>query len=62
MKIVSRRAMGFGDAGTPVVDDTQLNVRLQPGTAAAGLGLWVAAGVLTHVIVRMLDRWFFNDR
>lgn len=62
MRVVSRR-MVFGDdavaTGAPT-DDSQVNLQIRPTTAAAGLGLWVLAGVLTHISIRIIDRWFFR--
>lgn len=55
MKVVSKRLV-FGDATTSP-DDTNIDVQLKPSTAASALGLWVLAGVLTHVAIRFVDRW-----
>ena len=65
MRVVPRsRLQGYGEDATaaPADDDTNYDVKLKPSTAAAGLGLWVLAGVLTHVLVRVVDRWIFDDR
>ena len=46
-------------AAEPELED-QINVRVKPSAAAAGLGFLVLAGVVTHVAVRVVDRWFFR--
>jgi hypothetical protein len=38
-------------------DGSDVDVRVKPSTAVAGLGLWVTAGVLTHLAIRMIDGW-----
>lgn len=62
----SRRLRGlpyplmFGQEALPVGEEDNIDVQLKPSTAAAGLGFLVLAGVLTHVAVRVVDRWFFK--
>lgn len=70
MRIVSRRQFsGFrlGDdtpaAGTAApTDDSNIDLTVKPSTAASALGLWVLAGVMTHLAVRIVDRWFFHEK
>lgn len=58
MKVVSRRAV-FGDAPVDApAPDSNIDVSVRPSTAASAVGLWVLAGVLTHVAIRFVDRWF----
>lgn len=51
----------FRDVAVPP-QEQDVDVAVRPSTAAAGLGLWILAGVLTHVAVRLVDRWFFDGK
>lgn len=70
MRIVSRRQFRefrLGDdtpaaSASAVPDDSNIDVTVKPSTAINALGLWVLAGVATHLAVRMIDRWFFNEK
>lgn len=46
--------LAYGDAAT--------DVSVTEKTAVAGLGLWILGGVLTHVAIRVVDRWLFKEK
>lgn len=56
------RRVRFGEDPSAIVpgnnDVDNIDVKVQPSTALKGLGLWVTAGVLTHIAIRIVDRWF----
>lgn len=60
-RITSRRLQRFrgpedGD------DDQQVDIHVNESTALKGIGMLVVAGALTHVAVRLVDAWFFDNR
>lgn len=61
MRVYSRRfaedptTAPVAAAPDPAADD--IDVHVKPSTAMSGLMLWVAAGVLTHIAIRIVDGW-----
>jgi hypothetical protein len=60
--IVRRVGQPFGPLGALARPsfaqaEEDLSVQVKPSTAAAGLGLWVLGGVLTHLAIRAVDSW-----
>lgn len=43
----------FGDPG-----DLDVDVAIQPSTVLYGVEALVVAGVVTHLAIRLIDRWF----
>jgi hypothetical protein len=49
----------YGYAG---YGEEDITLPVNEKTAAAGLGLWILGGVLTHVAIRLVDSWFFKEK
>jgi hypothetical protein len=54
--VIVRRVRRFGEDLSATSPEVDFDVK--PQTAVKGLALWVAAGVLTHVAIRIVDQWF----
>lgn len=61
--IVRRPYKSFGPLGRGFGQvEPDLDVKVKPSTAVAGLGLWVLGGVLTHLAIRFIDGWLDQPR
>ncbi len=58
--MIVQRCRRFGEDLTATAPEVDVDVR--PQTAAKGLALWVTAGVLTHVVIRLVDKHFFGGK
>lgn len=51
------RVRRLGDQPVLPANEEQVAVSLPASTAERGLFVWVAAGVLTHLTIRFVERW-----